>query len=280
MQFAVSNIAWPYADRERAYETLNANGVTGLEIAPSLLFFSSDNPFKPSVKELNRVKIELAEFGLSLVSMQSLHFRTPNARLFGNEEESSLFVTALNCAVRLAEQLGIPNIVMGSPKQRIRPEWMSHRTASGRAIEVMMPAADLAQAAGVRLAVECNPSAYGTNFLTQPEETLRFVKEFNHPSITINFDIGSTFLTNTFPHIEKLIDDAASAISHVHISEPFLEMAPADPIQTARVLRALKAIDYSRSISIEMRQSENFMTDLECAMKNLKKAQALAEDAA
>ena len=48
MKFAVSNIAWLYAERLDAYAMLRDYGFSGLEIAPSLLFAEENDPFAPS----------------------------------------------------------------------------------------------------------------------------------------------------------------------------------------------------------------------------------------
>ena len=180
-------------------------------------------------------------------------------------------------AIGLAERLEIPNLVLGSPKQRVRPKTMSPQTAIDRAIETLRPLADSAESAGVKIAMECNPVEYGTNFLVTPSETLAFVQCAAHSSITLNFDVGATHLTQTFTHVEGLLRDAGDWISHVHISEPFLGPAPADPLDAARVLRTLQSIGYTNAISIEMRRPRNGLHGLDSALRNLAAAKSILE---
>lgn len=274
MRFAVSNIAWGPSDRLAAYARLQAADITGLEIAPGLLFAGSEDSFVPTKAELSAARKEIASFGLTPVSMQSLLFGVEGAELFGDADGRSAFLRGLERAITLAARLEIPNLVMGSPKQRIRPDWMDEHAAMDRAVEMLAPLADTASTAGTKIAMECNPVEYGTNFLTTPDETLAFVHHAAHAAITLNFDVGATYLTGTFVQVEALLRAAGAAISHVHISEPFLAPAPADPADAARVLHTLRAMGYGHAVSIEMQQPEGGLSGLDTALRKLKAARA------
>ncbi len=269
MQFAVSNIAWATSDRIAAYARLARTGFSGLEIAPGLFFAESEDVFAPTEVECAAALGEISAHGLNLVSMQSLLFGVPGADLFGDADRQAAFSRGLERTIILAARLEIPNLVMGSPKQRIRPERMDPRTAMDRALEIFIPLADAAAAAGTRIAMECNPVEYGTNFLTTPDDTLAFVRYAAHPAISLNFDVGAAHLTQTFNQVENLLETAADVISHVHISEPFLAPAPADPAGAGRVLRTLREIGYDRAVSIEMRRPEDGLDGLDMALQNL-----------
>lgn len=276
MRYAMSNIAWAYPEREAAYAALAAADMTGLEIAPGLLFAEAEDPFAPDAAALSAAKGEIAAAGLTLVSMQSLLFGVQGADLFGDDDGRAAFETGLRRAIALAGRLEIPNLVMGSPKQRLRPEGMERETAFARAAEILRPLADEAAAAGTLIAMECNPVQYGANFLTEPEETLAFVRQADHPAITLNFDIGALHLTEKFDRIETLLDEAGPAISHVHLSEPFLAPAPAAADTAARAIRKLAAMGYGRAFSIEMRQPEGGLSDVDAALQRLTAARACA----
>jgi len=269
MQFAVSNIAWATSDRIAAYARLARTGFSGLEIAPGLFFAESEDVFAPTEVECAAALGEISAHGLNLVSMQSLLFGVPGADLFGDADRQAAFSRGLERTIILAARLEIPNLVMGSPKQRIRPERMDPQTAMDRALEIFIPLADAAAAAGTRIAMECNPVEYGTNFLTTPDDTLAFVRYAAHPAISLNFDVGAAHLTQTFNQVENLLETAADVISHVHISEPFLAPAPADPAGAGRVLRTLREIGYDRAVSIEMRRPEDGLDGLDKALQNL-----------
>ncbi|WP_425084678.1 sugar phosphate isomerase/epimerase family protein [Ruegeria profundi] len=279
MKYAVSNIAWSASDRLKAYAKLQAAGITGLEIAPGLLFSMADDPFDPTEAEIALVQNELDRFGLSLVSMQSLLFGVEGAELFGDAYERAAFEQGLMRAIKLAGRLGIPNLVLGSPKQRQRPSGMEPNAAIDKAIEILTPLADAAAFAGTKIAMECNPAEYGTNFLTTPDETLAFVKRANHAAIMLNFDVGATLLTGTFDHVMDQLIAAGPVLNHVHISEPYLSPAPANPQDAAKVLQTLETLEYQHVVSIEMRQPQDGLAGLDTALENLLEARGLAGEA-
>lgn len=279
MEYAVSNIAWSASDRPKAYARLQAAGITGLEIAPGLLFSMADDPFDPTEAEIALVQNELDRFGLSLVSMQSLLFGVEGAELFGDAHGRAAFEQGLMRAIKLAGRLGIPNLVLGSPKQRQRPSEMKPNAAIDKAIEILTPLADAAAVAGTKIAMECNPAEYGTNFLTTPDETLAFVKRANHAAIMLNFDVGATLLTDTFDQVMYQLIAAGPVLNHVHISEPFLSPAPANPQVAAKVLQTLDTLEYQHAVSIEMRQPQDGLAGLDTALENLLEARRLAGEA-
>lgn len=276
MRFAVSNIAWRPDERRAAYARLQAAGVTGLEIAPGLFFADSADPFAPTDAELAAATTEIAAAGLAPVSMQSLLFGVEGAALFGDGPGREAFGTGIARAIDLAGRLGIPNLVLGSPKQRLRPEGMATDTAMNHARDILLPLAERARAAGTVIAMECNPADYGANFLVTPEETLAFVRHAAHPAITLNFDLGAAILTGTAPRVEHLLEEAGPTISHVHLSEPHLAPAPAGPDLAARVIAALRRLGYKAAVSIEMRRPDDGLVGLDTSLRYLGAARDMA----
>lgn len=253
MKFAASNIAWPSDKRLQAYAALAENGFEGLEIAPGLFFFASQDPFAPSKREHQRAMAEIANAGLSLVSMQSLLYGVEGAALFEDEAALQRLEARMANAIRLAGSLEIPNLVFGSPKQRIIPAGMSSEKAIERAISVFSRIGDIAQSEGTKVAMEANPTVYGTNFLNDGEQTLVFVREVGHPAVRLVLDIGAMHINGVFEKTPKLIAEAGDLLNHVHFSEPQLTPAPADAAAASTVLRALDAARYDRAVSIEMK---------------------------
>lgn len=254
MKLAMSNIAWPPEQARAAYELLARHGASGLEIAPGLAFADSADPMAPEAQAITRFAAERAEFGLELVSMQSLLFGVEGAQLFGTADERAAFAAAMTRAIDLAARLGVPNLVFGSPRQRSFPAGISPAEACEEAVETFHHLGDLAAAAGTLLAIEPNPVAYGTNFLNTVAETARFVAEVNHPAITLNFDIGALIANGETDAIPAIWHAANGRISHVHISEPALAPAPADQALLTRIAAALTELGYQGWFSIEMRQ--------------------------
>lgn len=253
MKFAASNIAWPSDKRLQAYAALADNGFEGLEIAPGLFFFESQDPFVPSEREHQRAMAEIANAGLSLVSMQSLLYGVEGAALFEDDAALQRLEAGMANAIRLAGRLEIPNLVFGSPKQRIIPAGMSSEKAIERAVSVFSRIGDIAQSEGTKVAIEANPAVYGTNFLTDGEQALAFVREVGHPAVRLVLDIGAMHINDVFVQTPKLIAEAGDLLSHVHFSEPQLTPAPADAAAASTVLGALDAARYDRAVSIEMK---------------------------
>lgn len=262
MNLAVSNIAWAPHDRLAAYALLGENGIGGLEIAPGLFLDGAEDPFVPDATTLARVRAETADAGLRLVSMQSLLYGVEGAALFGPTEARDRFCSGMLRAIGLAETLGIPNLVFGSPKQRVIPDHMSAQEAHDRAVTIFGALGDAAAAAGTRIAIEANPAAYGTNFLTDAEAATGFVRALGHPAVTVNFDVGAMHMNDAFRHVDRLIPDTADLIGHVHVSEPFLAPAPARHADARHLLSVLHAAGYSGWVSLEMAAPEGGLDTL------------------
>lgn len=253
MKFSMSNIAWPPDKRLKAYSTLAENGFSGLEIAPSLFFFGAYEPFEPNVNEQSRATQEIANFGLTLCSMQSVLYNVQGAALFEDDDALRRLEAGIKGAIRLAGRLEIPNLVFGSPKQRIIPKGMSLEKASDRAASLFFRIGDTAKLEGTQVAMEANPTVYGTNFLTTGKQALTFARRVGHPAVRFILDVGAMHINEEFEQIPKLIEEAADLLSHVHFSEPQLMPAPADATAAAKVLSSLDKVQYDRAVSIEMK---------------------------
>lgn len=253
MKLAISNIAWTPPERAQAYALLEELGVGGLEIAAGLAFPQADDPFAPSAADLTKFRATLAAHGLRLVSMQSLLFGVVDAQLFGAPAQRQAFEAGIVRAIALAERLGIPNLVMGSPGARSIPEGADRDAAVQGALAVFSRLGDACQAAGTRLALEPNPAAYGTNFLNTIEETVAFADAVNHPAVTVNFDLGALHMNGEADRAGDLYRQAAHRVSHLHVSEPQLAPAPADAGRLAAILGDIRAGGYDGWASIEMR---------------------------
>jgi len=276
MKIAISNIAWPAAERDAAYAILVEGGVAGLEIAPGLFLADAQDPFAPTAAEADAALGAMHRAGLTLVSMQSLLFGVSGAALFEGEAPRATLVAGIERAIELARRLAIPNLVFGSPRQRAYPTTLSAEDAWSQAVDVFRRLGDRAVAAGTRLAMEPNGAAYGTNFLTRVEQAEAFVRAVGHPGVVLNFDIGALHMEGDFDRIESIAAQAIDTIGHVHVSEPHLAPAPADPAQAARAIRALREASYGGWTSIEMAATATPLDDLTAAIRRLNDAIALA----
>ncbi len=253
MRLAVSNIAWPAQHTDRAYAILAEAGVPGLEVAPGLLFAGEPDPMDPTPAALDAALDKTTRAGLTLCSMQSLLFGVEGAALFGTEHERAVIAAALTRAIVLAGRLGIPNLVVGSPRNRVVPPGMDRDAAFADAAETFRRLGETAAQHGCVLAMEPNPAIYGTNFLNTLAETDAFVRLVDHPAVTVNFDVGALHVNAEFDDLRMLLDLSLPRVSHVHLSEPALAAFPRDGESAETLFRTLDAAGWNGWVSIEMR---------------------------
>ncbi|MEM7688940.1 MAG: sugar phosphate isomerase/epimerase family protein [Pseudomonadota bacterium] len=266
---AMSNIAWAPDERLDAYRLMANAGLTSLEIAPGLFFHAADNPFVPDKSVADQAVREAEAFGLRLVSMQSLLFGVAGAALFEGHRARATLVEGMRRAIDLAGRFEIPNLVFGSPGQRNVPDTVAMDRARDEAAQVFHDLADYASKAGTRIAFEPNPAAYGTNFVNTLDEALAFIERVNHPALVPILDLGAMHMNGEFHEVPTRAPALASRLSHVHISEPNLDPAPARAVELAPVLSALGEAGYTRAVSIEMKRPEGGLAEVEAALSRL-----------
>ena len=279
MKCAISNIAWLPHEARRVYALMQRHGFAGLEVAPGLALPDEADPFRPSAAGVRAFRADCAEFGLTPVSMQSLLFGATGAQLFGAAAECAALEAGIERAIGLAELLGIPNLVFGSPRNRAYPDGMSRDAALDQAATVFARLGDKALAAGAVLAIEPNPASYGTNFLTTLAEAADFVTRLAHPGVTLNYDIGALLAEGEDAHAAARYAAARGRVSHVHISEPELAPAPADAAGFAAIARQLAGQGYQGWFSIEMRRPErDALAVIEACLRRVAGARQLLEN--
>jgi sugar phosphate isomerase/epimerase len=187
--------------------------------------------------------------------MQSLLFGVKDASLFGGAEAAAAFEAGMRRAIDLAERLGIGNLVVGSPKNRVIPDSMSRETAWTHAAEVFRRLGDYADWHGCVLAMEPNPAVYGTNFLNSLVEADQFVRQTDHPAVTLNFDVGSIHLNGEFDSLPRLLANTIERVSHIHVSQPQLALITPEVETLAPLFSALRSAGWEGWVSIEMRKA-------------------------
>ncbi|SFK29579.1 sugar phosphate isomerase/epimerase family protein [Celeribacter neptunius] len=270
MKYAISNIAWSPCERLEVYGLLARLGICGLEIAPSLFFQGADDPLMPDKEHMANALHDIDDYGLTPVSMQSTLFGMGKAELFGTGMSAETFGMAMRKSILLAGELELGNIVFGAPKNRIRPVEMSLEAATGVAIAKFKEFGELAREQGVILGVECNPAAYGGNFLTLYDETVAFVRQVNHSNIGLTFDLGSMHMLGDEERIPDVIARDVDLISHVHVSSPFLAPVPSDMVALNTLITSLKQCGYEGWVSVEMkRPNQNGLEEIENSLRHL-----------
>lgn len=269
MKLAISNIAWTPDERCDVYDAMAEVGVTGLEIAPGLFFGTDADPFLPSPDVARAALAEIEDRGLTIVSMQSLLFGVSGAGLFDGAEARANLVHGMERAITLAGRFGIPNLVFGSPGQRRVPDGLPMNEALDQGADVFRRLAAAAQSAGAKIAIEANPSAYGTNFLNTLDEAVDFVARVDHPAIVCILDLGAMHMNGDFATMPARIDALMPRLNHVHVSEPNLAPAPQDAAALAPVLESLRRAAYDKSVSIEMKRPPEGVAGVRAALERL-----------
>lgn len=241
MKVTVSNIAWQATHDAEMYAFLKEKKCTGIEIAPTRVI--PENPYSDVTKVAQFRDTLKADYGLQVVSMQSICFGR-NEAIFSSEEERNSLLEYIKQSIDFASVLGCENLVFGSPKNR--------NINLGQEEIAMAYFSEIGRYAAQKntvFAFEPNPIIYGTNFINTTNQALDFVKACNVEGLKVNFDLGTVLYNKeNLAVLEKNL----KWINHIHISEPYLEeIQPRTLHQELAAL--LRANHYDKYISIEMK---------------------------
>lgn len=248
MKLSISNIAWEKEYDEEMYSYLNINKIDGIEIAPTRIF--EVDPYielKGAKEYANYIK---DKYSLEISSMQSIWFgKTEN--IFNSEDERKDLIKYTKKAIDFASEINCKNLVFGCPKNRnINNKECDNINI---AVEFFRVLGDYALKKNTILAIEPNPSIYGTNFINTTKEAFDIVKLINNDGIKVNVDLG-TIINNE--EDLSILDENINLINHIHISEPYLEK-----IQIREIYKELSTIlkcnNYNKYVSIEMKNLNN-----------------------
>ena len=247
MKLSISNIAWKSEYDDEMYGYLESQGFSGLEIAPTRVF--PDNPYD-HLKDAQSFALKLHEhYGLEISSMQSIWYGRSEC-IFGTSKDRRLLIDYTKKAIDFAAMLSCGNLVFGCPKNRNIPEGFADYKQI--AIDFFYEIAGYAEAAGTVIALEPNPSIYGTNFINTTAEAFEFVKTLNIAGLRVNIDFGT--IINNSEEFSNIADNI-ELVNHIHISEPNLT-----PITERGVHSEMRNLIYSRFLSIEMAAADNIET--------------------
>ena len=241
MKLAISNIAFEAQDDEYFYSLMNKLGFCGLEIAPTRIIPRSPYDNNEIISEFSR-RIK-AEYGLDIVSMQSIWFGITQ-RIFGTDEERNFLADYTKKAIDFAHSANCKNLVFGCPRNRVIDGDEQYPVA----VEFFRGLGDYAESRGTVVALEANPAIYNTNFINNDTDALKLWKDVSSDGFKINLDIGTVI------HNEQDITELDfSAISHVHLSEPGL-VKPQKRALHKQLADMMRKYDYKGYISIEMKK--------------------------
>lgn len=240
MRLAASQIGWEPQQEAEALDVLRACGFAALEIAPPRV--AGPQPYDAPARAAEFAAWLRDGWQMDICSMQSIWYGQQGS-MFGPERAALADYTGK--AFVFAAAAGAPNLVFGCPKNRILPGGMSD-TAGDLFFAKL---ADEAATRGCVLAMEANPTMYGTNYINTTPQAIALVRRVAKPGFGLNLDVG-TMVANG--EEVAMLDGHAGLISHVHISEPGLAAIEWRPLHRELAV-FLRDVGYQGCVSIEMK---------------------------
>ena len=254
MKLSISNIAWEKHQDSIILDLLKQHHYSGLEIAPTRII--PDSPYTHLTSARTYAKNLLEAHQLEIASIQSIWYGRVENLFHSHSDRNALFEYTQR-AIDFASVMHCKNVVLGSPKNRNKSE---DSLLKDDAFDFLKKLGDYAYEHQTTLALEPNPSIYGTNFINTTEQALNYVKDINTPGLKVNLDLG-TMIANE--EESKVIASNIKWINHIHISEPFL-----NPIKKrtfhSELVSILKAQNYQGYLSIEMKKCETIEPIMQC----------------
>lgn len=204
MKIAISNLAWRVdEDQSKVVELLDRYGIEFIELANRKQNFD-----------------QVLESGKKVCSMQSI-FMSDGFELLGSELDRSMIELKFFRALSDAENLGCRNIVYGCPKSRRMPDFDRTSKRDQVMSEVVKMFREISSAKkSVTVAIEPVVERYGSQFLTNFRDAVKFVKKVDRPNIKVNLDLANVLETGVSSR--EVIRDL-KYVSHVHVSEMSLD---------------------------------------------------------
>lgn len=243
MKLSISNIAWGKEADKEMYEYIMNAKFDAIEIAPTRII--EENPYE-NIDDAEKFAIELeSNYNLKISSMQSIWYGKQGNIFNPNEAEN--FINYTKKAIDFANRIGCKNLVFGCPKNRMIPEGRQEDDV----LYFFKQLGEYANEKQTVLAIEPNPTIYGTNFINYTNQAFEFVKKVDSDGVKVNVDFGTIVQNN-----EELngIFENIDLVNHIHISEP--NLAKIENRESHKVLcENLERLKYNRYISIEMKNT-------------------------
>ena len=258
MKLAVSNLAW---SDPATLPRLAASGVAGIEIAPTRI--APWDSLTPATLAACRHAAEAAN--LAICSLQAIFYGVPGAQLLGDDAGFAAMAGHLRHVAAIAAALGARIAVFGAPNNR-RRHALGEPAATALATARLRRLGDIAAPAGLAIALEPVPPAYGGDFLPCASDVVRLVDAVAHPAIRVHLDTGCALLAAD--PIAPAIHQAGPALAHFHAQEPGLGPFAAPRAEHQAAAAALRDINYPGWVVLEMREQPDPWPALEQAIRH------------
>lgn len=266
MRLAISNIAWDVVEDAEVSSLLRRYGVDAIDVAPGKYF---PEPRNVNRSEITRVRDWWAMRSIEITGMQALLFGTVGLNLFGSRDIQAAMLEHLKEICRIGSGLGATRLVFGSPKNRDRAG-LTDEQADDMATDFFRSLGDIAEAYGVLICLEPNPTCYGANFMTGSLDTARVVRQVAHKAIRMQLDIGALTINAEDP--ESIMSQCHDIISHIHASEPNLVPLGDRKVGHEKIATVIARYHPDAVVSIEM-LTPKWESSLEAIERSLQVAQ-------
>ncbi len=250
MKLAISNIAWERHYDPQVLQKLREYGVTGIEVAPTKIWPDWEDASQQSA-ELYRKR--MADEGFEIPAMQAILFGRSDLQLFDPKSHKA-FLEHISLVADIAAGLGAKVLVLGAPKNRKRGQ-ISMTIAMDIAGDFLHKAGEICFERGCYIGLEHNPIEYCCDFITNVADARELIDLIDHPGVQLHLDSAGIHMCGG--DIGTVIKSIGSFV-HYHASEPMLEPIAGGVVDHKKAVSALNEIDYSRWISIEMKQPKEF----------------------
>ena len=214
-QIGISNLAWESVYEHEVLQTLRSLNVHSLEIAPTKIW-QFPTEVSPESAQVYRQLLEKQNF--KIISAQSLLFGMESLNFF-DPDFFSQHQVHLKKIMHLCKNLGVQNLVYGSPKNRQKKD-LPMNAAQEIASNCFSELGNEAQQLGLTLCLEAVSAHYGCDFLNNLADLRTFILRLNHPRVRMNFDLGNAMLNRE--DVTEEIHKNADIIAHAQISQPQL----------------------------------------------------------
>ncbi len=247
-RLGVSNLAWPAAEQDAALALLASLGADGIEVAPTRLA-----PWEEITDaHLAGLRSACEQAGLVVSSLQAIFFGKPDAALLGDPPAFGLMAEHLRRVGGIAQALGAGVAVFGAPRNRLRGG-LSPAEARALGAERLRLLGGIADRAGLTLALEPVPPAYGADFLNHAGEVVEMVRLAGHPRIRAHLDTACVTLAGD--DVGAAIREAAPLLAHYHMAEPQLGSFASPCCDHRQAAEVLNQAGYAGWMVIEMRET-------------------------
>jgi sugar phosphate isomerase/epimerase len=246
MQLALCNKALEHLPLEAFFELAAEAGFELVELAPETLRTSLIEPdYSLRVQILQVARAH----GLRIIGFNSIFAHTPDLALVTRDraqrERSSQMLVAL---IELTAEWCGPIMVIGSPRQRRRPNGATFDEAADLFIEGLRAACDRAAERDVAVCLEPLVAEL-TDFMNDTEEAIAIIQRMNHPALRLVLDVKQ--MAREGPSFGALIERGAPWLGHFHANDANREAPGEGETDFRPILRRLRAAGYDGIVSIE-----------------------------